>query len=374
MIPPAQTVATPRFRLRCLGCEATRPPTVSVLTCDTCGGLFEIEYLDPPPGDSPLLPIGRPQERITLGEGNTPLVELRRLAGELGLGRLWAKMEHVAPTGSFKDRGSAVLMSVALEHGVKEFVEDSSGNAGASLSAYAAAAGIKAHVFAPASASPGKLQQIEVFGAQLHRVEGPRQAAADAARAFVKERGLVYLSHNYSPFFSEGMKAFSYEIARSPAARVRHIVIPVGNGSLLIGGRTGFAELVEAGVIEAAPRFHCVQAAAVRPIVAVLNGENWQFDRAGRTVASGIAVSKPPRLEQAVDAVRDTGGAGVAVDDPSILAWQRRLARTEGIFCEATSAAAFAGLEQLVRLGVVRRGEEALLPITGSGLKEPLPA
>ena len=361
------------FHLRCLGCAVERPATVRDLSCPTCGGLFDIEYDFPPSAEAPRLPFTRPEERVRLGEGNTPVVELRRLGGELGLGRLWAKLEQVSPTGSFKDRGSTVLISVAREHGVTEFVEDSSGNAGASLSAYAAAAGMKAHVFAPASASAGKLQQISIFGAQLHTVEGPRQAATDAARAFVKERGLVYLSHNYSPFFAEGMKAFSYEVAASPAAGARHIVIPVGNGSLLIGARKGFDELLSAGQVKTPPRLHCVQAAQVRPIVAVLNGEDWLSDQAGKTVASGISVARPPRLEQAVDAVRDTGGKGVAVDDTAIIAWLRRLARTEGLFCEPTSAAAFAGLEKLVTDGAIRQGEDVLVPVTGSGLKEPLP-
>ncbi|MSQ07695.1 MAG: pyridoxal-phosphate dependent enzyme [Dehalococcoidia bacterium] len=362
------------FHLKCVACATPCASTVRELACEVCGGVFEVEYDYAPSALGQRLPLVRPHEKLTLGEGNTPVIELKRLAAELGLGRLWAKLEQIAPTGSFKDRGSAVLMSVAVEHGVREFVEDSSGNAGASLSAFAASAGLKAHVFAPASASPGKLQQISVFGAELHTVAGPRQAATDAARAYVKERGLVYLSHYHSPFFSEGMKAFAYEATRSPAANVRHIVMPVGNGSLLIGASRGYDELRQASAIEVGPKFHCVQAEAVRPLVAVLNGEDWQFDRAGRTVASGIAVSKPPRIEQAIDAVRGTGGSGVAVSDDATLAWQIRLARQEGVFCEPTSAAAFAGLEKLILSGAIKHGEDVLVPITGSGLKEPLQA
>jgi len=358
------------FTLCCLNCGEGRTPTVSELECAVCGGLFEVAYALPPSERTPRLPLNMQAERITLGEANTPVIELRRTGEELGLGRLWAKLEQVSPTGSFKDRGSSVLMSAAAEHGVKEFVEDSSGNAGASLAAYAAAAGIKAHIFAPSNASPGKLSQISVFGAEVHLVAGPRQAAADAARAFVKQRGLIYLSHNWSPFFAEGMKSFSYEVAQSAASEARHIVMPVGNGSLLIGARKGFDELREAHAIEDLPRLHCVQAEAVRPIVAVLNGEDWDFGKAGQTVASGIAVSKPPRLEQAVDAVRDTGGAGVAVADTVISAWQRKLAVNEGIYCEVTSAAAFAGLDSLMAAGRILPGEQVLVPVTGSGLKE----
>jgi threonine synthase len=367
-------MSSANFHLRCTACDSTVPATVADLQCSVCGAVYAVAYTTPPSPMAPRLPLIAGQARVTLGEGNTPVIELRHTAEALGLETLWAKLEHVAPTGSFKDRGSAVLMSVALNHGVREFVEDSSGNAGASLAAYAAAAGLKAHIFAPDTASPGKLQQIEVFGADLHRVRGPRQASTDAARAFVAERGLPYLSHNMSPFFSEGMKAFGYEVARSPARAARHIVFPVGNGSLLIGAQAGYSELLESGAATDTPAFHCVQSEAVRPVVAVLKGQNWDFATAGRTVASGIAVSRPPRIEQAVDAVQDSGGAGVTVTDAAVLAWQRRLAVEEGIFCEPTSAAAFAGLESLLQSGAIAPGDSVLVPVTGTGLKEPLTA
>ncbi|MEX2377545.1 MAG: pyridoxal-phosphate dependent enzyme [Dehalococcoidia bacterium] len=360
------------FNLRCLDCSRAVAATVHTLFCNTCGGLFEVEYNDSPRRGGPCLPLRTPANRLSLGEGATPLVELRRLGRELGLGRLWAKLEFESPTGSFKDRGSAVLVSAAVEDGVTEFVEDSSGNAGASLAAYAAAAGITAHIFAPSAAARGKLDQIAIFGATLHAIDGPRQAATDAAREFVDREGLVYLSHNYSPFFAEGMKPFSHEVASSPAAGIQHMVLPVGNGSLLIGARKGFDELVASGALARQPALHCVQAEAVRPIVAALRGETWPADLAKPTAASGISVSKPPRIAEALSAVRDTGGQGTAVTDEAILAWQRRLARAEGIFCEATSAAAFAGLEQLLEGGAIQPGADVLIPITGTGLKEPL--
>jgi threonine synthase len=230
--------------------------------------------------------------------------------------------------------------------GVTEFIEDSSGNAGASLSAYAAAAGLKAHVFAPASAASGKLDQIQIFGASLHKIEGPRQAATDAAEEFVKERGLVYMSHNLSPYFSEGMKAASYEIVDVVDEDVDHVALPVGNGSLLIGMVRGYQEQLEAGIITRIPKFHGVQAHAVRPVVAALNGEEWSHDDVQPTNASGIA--------------------------ESLTAWQQRLSSTEGIFAEMTSAGAFAGLEILIETGVIERASNVCVPITGSGLKEPL--
>ncbi len=309
---------------------------------------------------------------MTLGEGSTPVIQLRRTAQTLGLDQLWGKLEFMAPTGSFKDRGSAILVSAALNEGVSEFVEDSSGNAGASLSAYAAAASMRAHVFVPASAARGKLDQIRIFGAELHAIEGPRQAATEAAERFVAETGLPYLSHNLSPYFAEGMKAVSYEIANDVIGDIDHIVLPVGNGSMLIGAKSGFDDLIEAGRIADMPRFHAVQAENVMPITAAINGGSWKSSDARPTVASGIAVSQPPRLQQCVDAVNRSCGSAVAVPDASAFEWQGRLADNEGIFCEITSAAAFAGLEKLIATGEIQRDEPVLVPITGSGLKEPV--
>ena len=359
--------------LRCIACAESLQPTLTTLECPVCGFPLEVEYPDAPDGLSPRLPLSRPEEIISLGEGNTPLIRLQRIAAELGLNQLWAKLEFEAPTGSFKDRGSAVLISVAREAGLTEFVEDSSGNAGASLSAYAAAAGMLCHVFAPSSAGIGKKNQIRVFGALLHEVDGPRQASTDAAREFVSERGIPWLSHAMSPYFMEGMKAFAYELSDTPAAPVGHVIFPVGNGSLLVGALKGYRELVQAGKLAEMPALHCVQAEAIRPIVAAINNEDWSAGAAATSIASGISVTSPPRLSQVVDAVRETGGQGVAVDEASIIAWQKRLAMSEGIFGEATSAVAFAGLERLIADGVIASDDRVVVPVTGSGLKEPLP-
>ena len=360
------------FEFRCVSCGATQPARISDLACDSCGSVLDVAYDEPSDGYSPRLPLSRVSERISLGEGATPLVALPGIAAALGIRRLWAKLEMMAPTGSFKDRGSAVLVSAALEAGVSEFVEDSSGNAGASLSAYAAAAGITAHVFFPDSAAQGKVDQIGIFGAALHPTPGPRQAATDAAVAYVAEHSLPYLSHNLSPYFLEGMKSFSYEVVGSDAAVVTDIVVPVGNGSLLIGLFKGFEELQASERIGATPRLRAVQAEPVQPLVAALNDEEWTFNPDLKTVASGISVSHPQRLEQCVSVVKLSDGSGIAVDDGAMLRWQCRLSYEAGIFCEATSAAAFAGLEAMIARGDISRDAQVLMPITGSGLKEPL--
>ena len=326
-----------------------------------CSGIYDIRYFDATNAVRGL-PLASSKVAVNLGQGNTPLVNLDRQAEELGIASLSAKLEFCSPTGSFKDRGSAVLVSAAAEEGIAEFVEDSSGNAGASMSAYAARAGMRAHIFAPSSAAQGKLDQIRIFGAELHLIDGPRQAATDAASEFAEREGIPYLSHALSPWFAEGVKALAWEIADSGFAAT-DIVAPAGNGALLIGSYAGFEDGKR-------PRVHCVQSKAVQPLIRSIRGEEWDAGEAMPTVASGISVSMPPRASQAARAVVKSGGSAVAVSDESMLAWRDRLASEVGIFCEVTSAAAFAGLEELVRDGVIGEESRVVVVVTGSGLKE----
>jgi threonine synthase len=168
------------------------------------------------------------------------------------------------------------------------------------------------------------------------------------------------------------MKAASYEVVDVLENDIDHVVLPVGNGSLLIGMVRGYQELFEAGIVNKIPHFHGVQAHAVRPVVAAMTGETWSNDDVKPTNASGIAVSKPPRLAEMVDAIQSTGGSGITVDESSLTEWQARLASSEGVFAEMTSAGAFAGLAGLIESGVIERGSSVCVPVTGSGLKEPL--
>ena len=359
------------FRLRCLDCDLTHDAGVAYLNCPHCGGLFDIEYEQDAQASLPRLPLSRPHTKISLGEGTTPVVHLNTLSSQLGLDCLWAKLEYVSPTGSFKDRGSAVLISAALEDGITEFVEDSSGNAGASMAAFAAAAGLKAHVFVPSSTSVNKLNQLRVYGATVHTIEGSREAATIAAREMADSQGILYLSHNYGPYFAEGMKSFSIEVMNSEANEVQHIIFPVGNGSLLVGAAKGLLELFNQGTLLNMPKLHCVQTGSVSPIASKINKQPWKWDSSKQTVASGISVSNPPRSSQVVNAVRASGGSATTVSDSAILKWQLSLARTEGIFCEVTSATVLAGLESLMTTGIISQGSKVLVPITGSGLKEP---
>ena len=321
-----------------------------------------------------LTPIHADSSWVSLGEGNTPCVELPALGRVLGLQRLYAKLEFLNPTGSFKDRGTAIMMSVAREQGVTEVVEDSSGNAGASVAAYAARAGIKAHVFVPANAPPPKIQQIKVYGAEVHIIEGTREETTEAAIAYYTERGLVYASHNLSPYFIEGTRTIAYEVTQQFANGLPdHVVMPVGNGSLFIGAWKGLEELRDAGQVSQMPRFHCIQARSVMPIAAAYSGDDWTPEPGARTVAGGISAAAPPRKQQIMKVLRASKGTALAVEEKEILRWQKLLAEEEGIFAEPTSAAAFAGIEHLVRRGDVRSTDSVLVPVTGSGLKDAPP-
>ncbi len=372
--------------LCCTLCGASHAADMTTLRCGECASPLEVRYgrAEPegkesrpgaPTGPSVPLPMHDPTKTVSLGQGNTPCVELASLAGVLGIGRLFAKLEMFNPTGSFKDRGSAVMMSMANELGAIEVVEDSSGNAGASVAAYAARAGIKAHVFAPANAPAAKIGQIKIYGAEAHLIEGSREAATAAAVEFCAERRLVYASHNLSPYFIEGTKTFAYEVAQQLArVPLQHLVVPVGNGSLYIGAWKGFRELQEAGYAVEMPRLHCIQSRAAMPIAAAYRGEGWSPDPDASTVAGGIAAATPPRKQQILDVLRVTDGVALEVGDRDILRWQRLLADREGVYGEPTSAAALAGLEVLVLRGDVGAGDSVLVPITGSGLKDAPPA
>ena len=364
------------FVFRCSSCEAEREPGPDALRCRDCGAPLSVDYGPDGPAQrsrsgSPL-PLGQPESMISLGEGDTSVVELERLSSDLGLGSLAAKLESSNPTGSFKDRGTAVMVSALAEQGVEGIVEDSSGNAGASVAAYAARAGMRAHIFVPESAPEGKVSQIRVFGARVHRIPGPRERAAEAALKLVTETDLAYASHNLSPFFIEGTKSCAYEMIGQLGGRLpEHVVVPVGNGSLFIAFHLALTELSDETGACYLPRLHAVQSVAVMPIVAARSGQEWTPEPTASTVAGGIASAAPPRKDQIIEALADSGGSVEAVGDDDILRWRALLARREGVFAEPTSAAAFAGLERLVQRGEIGNGDRVLVPVTGAGLKDP---
>jgi threonine synthase len=296
---------------------------------------------------------------ISLGEPETPLVEI-----ELGRLTVTAKLEGALPTGSFKDRGSRVVVSALRAYGSERAVIDSSGNAGASLAAYCARAGLHCDVYAPASASPGKLAQMRAFGARIHAVPGTRQDVADAAIAAAESA--AYASHSWTPWFILGTATFAHELHRQLGRAPDAIVLPVGAGTLLLGIARGFAELRRQGIVEHIPRLYGVQSTGCAPLATAF--EQGLADAAtvpvGDTAAEGVKIARPPRGAQILAAVRESKGAVIAVGDTDLWAAFERLA-SNGVLVEPTSALAFAGAERL-ELG---SSETVVVPVTATGLK-----
>jgi threonine synthase len=301
---------------------------------------------------------------VTMGEGWTPLVP-----GEWDGAQILYKLDHLMPTGSFKDRGMTVMVSYLKSRGIAEVLEDSSGNAGASLSAYAAAAGMRCRILVPETASYPKIAQIAACGADVVTIAGSRQDVADAALAMSSD--IFYASHNWQPFFAEGTKTLAYEIWEQLGYRAPdHVVVPVGYGANVLGCDRGFSELVRNREIPRMPRLHGVQAANCAPYYAAFRAGTEQYTpvTVKPTVAEGIASSKPTRMREVLAPVRASGGEIVAVTEDEIVRALAALAK-KGHYVEPTSAAAAAGLSQLVARGVIRKHETTVLVLTGSGLK-----
>lgn len=297
---------------------------------------------------------------VYLGEGDTPLVWGTAFNRQVAY-----KLEYLNPTGSYKDRGSAVLVSFLLGRNVHEAVEDSSGNAGASFAAYAARAGIKARIFVPDYAAGPKRKQIEVTGAEVVRILGPRSNAADAVRRAADE-GAVYASHSYLPQGLAGYATIAYELIEQMETPPATVLVPAGQGNLLLAIGRGFLALHEAGMIERLPRLIGIQARACAPLWAVFNygmaGYGWVTE--GETLAEGVRIKNPVRGDAVMQIVADSQGRFVAVDEDEILPGRDQLAR-QGFYVEPTSAIVWSALRQIA--------EEAPDPIvailTGSGLK-----
>lgn len=367
----------------CPACGAKPTATPSTWRCPRCGGPLELPSRIIRPLAWPLMaPLAaggvwryerwlRVRRPISLGEPMTPIVR----SAWAGVDAVW-KVEGSLPSGSFKDRGSAVLVGWLAEHGVDRVVDDSSGNAGASLAAYCARAGIACEVHVPSTASPAKLRQLAAYGADVVLVPGPRSAASDSAQEAAAGGRGVYASHLWSPLFLAGTATFAWEAWEQLGRAVPDAVImPVGGGTLLLGAARGFAALRDTGLASRTPRIYGIQSTACEPLAAAFRSGG--PEPADVTVVAGLAegalVARPPRGAAILSAVRESGGTIASVDDAALVAARDGLARS-GLYVEPTSALAPAGLAALVADGLIRPGEVVLAALTGSGLKTPLPS
>ena len=301
---------------------------------------------------------------VTLGEGWTPLN-----AGQWKGAATLFKLEFMMPTGSFKDRGMTVMVSYLKSRGIDSVLEDSSGNAGASLSAYAAAAGLECRILVPETASYPKIAQIAAGGADVVTIRGSRQEVADAALRMSDE--IFYASHNWVPFFTEGTKTLAYELWEQLGFKAPdNVVTPLGYGSNVLGCLRGFDELERSGEIDRVPRVFGIQAENCAPYYAAwkAGADTLVPTTVKPTIAEGIASSKPTRVREVLEGVRTCGGEIVAVSEAEIVDALGELAR-RGLYVEPTSAAGAAGLTKLLESGAIKPDETTVLILTGTGLK-----
>lgn len=330
--------------IRCSKCHLPYPDDRTPHVC-SCGGIYDFEVFpafkrELVDGDrrsmwmySSMFGLDKNAPLISLGEGNTPLI-----SATINDMPVFLKMESQNPTGSFKDRGTAVLVSFLLSRGVKEAVEDSSGNAGASFAAYAAKAGVKATIYAPESTSGPKRTQIEMYGADLKLIPGPRAEAAKAVLEAVS-RGSVYASHAYMPFGLAGYATIAYELFDSLKVVPGTVIAPVGHGGLLYGIMLGFEALLHAGEIMRTPHFVGVQAENCSPLVSAFQNGGIEFKKPEirPTLAEGASVAAPVRADAILERMVSDGGEMVSASEYEIAEAYRLLAK-KGFYCEPTSS------------------------------------
>jgi threonine synthase len=374
------------YHLACVHCGARYPPDAVIYNCGRCGHLLEVRY----PLEEirvhreewqkrplsvwryrELLPVaGSP---VTLREGGTPLYALEQLGREMGLRSLHAKHEGMNPSGSFKDRGMTVGVSMALQLGKRTVACASTGNTSASLAMYAAKAGIPSVVLLPAGkVALGKVAQALMHGARVIAIRGNFDRALEMVHELCLSHGL-YLLNSVNPYRLEGQKTIGFEVLDQLGEVPDRIVLPVGNAGNISAVYKGLTELRDLGFIETLPRMTGVQAEGSAPVVRAIRDGLPQVipEPSPETVATAIRIGAPVNAEKALTAIRKTGGTAVSVSDAEILAMQKALASREGIGIEPASAASVAGVRRMAEEGIIDRDERVVCVVTGHLLKDP---
>ncbi|MFP7456704.1 threonine synthase [Bacillus safensis] len=300
-------------------------------------------------------------ESVTMGEGQTPLIVL-----DPHEPNTYVKVDYMMPTLSFKDRGAAVLMTKAKELGVSKVIADSSGNAGTAIAAYAARCEIACDIYLSDETSPKKIAQIKAHGATIKEIRGTREDIAAAAQKAVDAENVFYASHVYNPYFFEGTKTYAYEIYEQVNGAPDALIIPVGNGTLLLGAYYGFKDLFENGLIHKIPKIIAIQAKNCAPLVkAYQNAEESASPVTNTgTLAEGIAIAAPARSKQILEAVQDTNGTFIDIEEDEILNARSKLSE-KGFYVEVTSAVNFAGYMKYKK----EAKETIVIPLCGAGIK-----
>ncbi len=373
------------YKLACISCGEEYPYSQIIYRCVRCGDLLECR-IEPGRVFSLLSLSGRVQsmwryrellpgffrEVVTLEEGYTRLVKAERLAKILGVRELYVKMEGLNPTGSFKDRGMSVGVSMAKTLGAGQVVCASTGNTSASLAAYASRAGLRCSVYIPeGKIALGKLFQARMFGAEIYQVRG----SFDEALRMVLETAdtQAYILNSVNPWRIEGQKTAAFELWEQTGGRTDYfVVLPVGNSGNIAAYWKGFKELLENGLISETPRLIGVQAEGASPIVEVVTRQldylpQWSNPE---TIATAIRIGRPINWKKGVRAIRESGGTAVRVSDEEILSALRLLASVEGIATEPAGSAPIAAVRKLVEDGKLGQDDRVICIATGNMLKD----
>ncbi len=380
--------------LRCVVCGRSYAPADVQYTCPECGqvGTLDVLYDYQALGQAvsreeiahsaepslwryrPLLPLAADAAVPPLAVGWTPLYDTPRLAEDLGVARAWVKDDGRNPTGSLKDRASALVTARAMAEGIEVITTASTGNAAAALAGLTASVGMPAAIFVPATAPEAKIAQLLIYGAKVLLVQGNYDAAFELAVQASERYGWYNRNTGMNPYTLEGKKTAAYEIAERLGWDVPDaVIVSVGDGNIISGLYKGFYDLRELGWIERMPRLIGVQAEG--------SAACYQVWKAGadparmqpinaQTVADSIAADLPRDRVKAVRAVTETGGAFVAVPDADILAGIPKLAQLTGVFAEPAAAATYAGARAALAEGHIQPDERVLLLVTGNGLKD----
>ena len=318
-----------------------------------------------------LLPVEESTEAPPLRVGGSPLYEEPRLAAQLGLKKLWVKDDGLNPTASLKDRASAMAVAKAREAGAEVIACSSTGNAASSLAGNAAAAGLKTYIFVPSRAPKGKVAQLMTFGATVISVQGTYEDTFELSKAAIDRWGWYNRNAAINPYLSEGKKTVALEIMEQLNWQVPdYIAISVGDGCTIAGLWKGLKDLYAIGFIDRLPRLISAQAAGCCPLNrAIAENKPWE-PMEENTLADSIAVGVPRNAEKALMAIRESNGLVVNVTDEEIMAAQKLLGRTCGVFGEPAGVTGTAGVKKLCEQGAIGANDTVVSVVTGNGLKD----
>ncbi len=372
---------------KCVRCGKEYAATADQTNC-SCGGILDIVYdyeaikkdftkedLATRPLDMwryrELLPVEESTKTPPLRVGWSPLYEAPRLAEQLGLKKLWVKDDGQNPTASLKDRASSMAVAKAMEAGAKTIACSSTGNAASSLAGNAAAAGISTYIFVPGRAPKGKVAQLLTFGATVVSVQGNYEETFELSKAAIEKWGWYNRNAAINPYLMEGKKTVSLEIAEQLGWEMPdYLAISVGDGCTIAGVWKGLKDLYAIGFINKLPRLISVQAEGCCPLnKAIAENQPWEpMDE--NTLADSIAVGVPRNADKALMAIRESNGIVVNVSDEEIMAAQKLLGRTCGVFGEPAGVTGTAGVAKLCREGVLGANDTVVSVVTGNGLKD----